>query len=84
VERVAKAWAKRTAAPMRAVAHLSVVGGRTGIDLLAAETVSEQDLSAALDELLAMLEAQPKSRSQLMGESGYRRRPSVRALPSDA
>jgi hypothetical protein len=66
------------------VAHLSVVGGRTGIDLLAAETVSEQDLSAALDELLAMLEAQPKSRSQLMGESGYRRRPSVRALPSDA
>lgn len=84
VERVAKAWAKRTTAPMRAVAHLPVADGRTGVDLLAAETFSEQDLSAALDELLAMLEAQPKSRSHLMRASGYRRRPSVRALPSDA
>lgn len=84
VERVAKAWAARTTAPMRAVAHLPVADGRTGVDLLAAETISEQGLSAALDELLAMLEAQPKSRSQLMRESGYRRRPSVRALPSDA
>lgn len=84
VERVAKAWATRAAAPMRAVVHLPVADGRTGVDPLAAEAVSEQDLSAALDELLAMLEAQPKSRSQLMRESGYRRRPSVRALPSAA
>lgn len=84
VERVAKAWAARTTAPMRAVAHLPVADGRTGVDLLAAETVSEQDLSAALDELQAMLGALPKSRSQLLKESGYRRRPSVRALPSDA
>lgn len=83
VERVAKAWATRTDAPMRAVAHLPVADGRTGVDLLAAETVSEQELSAALDELLAILDAQPKSRSHLLKESGYRRRPSVRALPSD-
>jgi hypothetical protein len=34
--------------------------------------------------LQALLEAQPKSPSQLLAEAGYKRRPSVRALPSDA
>lgn len=83
MERVAKAWAAQSAAPIQAVAHLPVSNDRTVVDLLAAEPFSEQDVSAALDELQAVLKAQPKSRSQLLKESGYKRRPPVRGLPSD-
>gem|GEM_PF-6150722 len=37
-----------------------------------------------MNELCTMLAAQPKSPSQLLAEAGYKRRPSIRALPSDA
>ena len=84
VERVAMAWQARSAAPMRAAAHLPMANGRTGLVLLVAETVTDRDLTAALDEPKAMLEARPKSPNQLPAEAGYGRRPAIRALPSDA
>jgi|GEM_PF-5715077 len=41
VERVARAWKARSAAPIRAVAHLPMANGRTGLDLLVADTVTD-------------------------------------------
>ena len=64
VERVARAWQARSAAPLRAVAHQRIANGSTGLELLAADTVTDHDLTTALDELKAMLQAQPKTRSQ--------------------
>lgn len=84
LERAASAWQARSAAPLRAVAHEPLQDGRTVLDLLAADGRSDHELAAALDELHTMLLAQPGSRSQRLAEAGFRRRPSIRTLPSDA
>ncbi len=84
VERVARAWQARSAAPLRTVAHQRIANGSTGLELLAADTVTDHDLTTTLDELKAMLQAQPKTRSQHLSESGFKRRRSIRTLPSDA
>lgn len=83
VERIAKAWQARSAAPLRAVAHEPLANGRTVFELLAADAISEAAVNAAFDELTAKLQTQPKTRSQLLAEAGFKRRPSVRSLPSD-
>jgi hypothetical protein len=84
MERAANAWQARSAAPLRAVAHQPLADGRTFVDLLATEGYPDHALTAALDELHAMLLARPPSPSQRLAEAGHRRRPSIRALPSDA
>ncbi len=66
------------------MAHQPLADGRTLVDLLATEGCADHALTAALDELNAMLLARPRSHSQRLADAGYRRRPSIRALPSDA
>lgn len=83
VERIAKAWQARSAAPLRAVAHEPLANGRTVFELLAADAISEAAVNAAFDELTAKLQTKPKTRSQLLAEAGFKRRPSIRSLPSD-
>lgn len=83
IERVAQAWQARSAAPLRAVAHEPLANGRTVFELLAADAISEAAVNAAFDELTAKLQTQPKTRSQLLAEAGFKRRPSIRSLPSD-
>lgn len=83
VERIAKAWQARSAAPLRAVAHEPLANGRTAFELLAADAIDEAAVNAAFGELTAKLQTQPKTRSQLLAEAGFKRRPSIRSLPSD-
>lgn len=83
VERIAKAWQARSAAPLRAVAHEPLANGHTVFEPLAADAIDEAKVKAAFDELTAKLQAQPKTRSQLLAEAGFKRRPSIRSLPSD-
>lgn len=83
VERIAKAWQARSAAPLRAVAHEPLAHGRTAYELLAADAIDEAAVNAAFDELVAKLQAQPKTRSQLLAAAGFKRRPSIHSLPSD-
>jgi transcriptional regulator with XRE-family HTH domain len=83
IERVAKAWQARSAAPLRAVAHEPLANGRTAFELLAADAIDEVAVNAAFSELTAKLQAQPKTRSQLLAEAGFKRRPSIHSLPSD-
>lgn len=83
VERIAKAWQARSAAPLRAVAHEPLTNGRTAFELLAADAIDEVAVNAAFGELTAKLQTQPKTRSQLLAEAGFKRRPSIRSLPSD-
>lgn len=83
IERVAKAWQARSAAPLRAVAHEPLVNGRTAFELLAADAIDEVAVNAAFGELTAKLQAQPRTRSQLLAEAGFKRRPSIHSLPSD-
>lgn len=83
VERIAKAWQARSATPLRAVAHEPLANRRTVFELLAADAIDEAAVNAAFDELTAKLQAQPKTRSQLLAEAGFKRRPSIRSLPSD-
>lgn len=83
VERIAKAWQARSTAPLRAVAHEPLARGRTVFELLAADAIDEAAVNAAFDELTAKLQAQSKTRSQLLAEAGFKRRPSIRSLPSD-
>jgi len=83
VERIAKAWQARSAVPLRAVAHEPLANGRTAFELLAADAIDEVAVNAAFGELTAKLQTQPKTRSQLLAEAGFKRRPSIRSLPSD-
>lgn len=83
IERLANDWQSRTAAPLRAVAHEPLADGGTVLDLLAAEVIDEAAVAAAFEELVGKLRMQPKSRSQVLAASGFRRRPSTRSLPSD-
>jgi transcriptional regulator with XRE-family HTH domain len=83
IERVAQAWQARSAAPLRAVAHEPLANGRTAFELLAADAIDEVAVNTAFGELTAKLQTQPKTRSQLLAEAGFKRRPSIRSLPSD-
>jgi transcriptional regulator with XRE-family HTH domain len=83
VERVAKAWQERSNAPLRSVAHEPLANGNTLFALLSADAIDEAALRAAFDELTAKLHAQPKTLSQRLADAGFKRRPSIRSLPSD-
>jgi hypothetical protein len=83
VERVTKAWQERSPTPLQSVAHEPLATGNTLFDKLSADTIDEASLYAAFDELTVKLRAQPKTLSQRQAEAGFKRRPSIRSLPSD-
>lgn len=83
VERVAKAWQAKSLAPLQYVAHEPLASGGTLFALMSGETIDEAALRVAFDEMIARLHAQPGTLSQRMTDAGFKRRPSVRSLPSD-
>jgi hypothetical protein len=83
VERIGKQWRERSAAPLGSVAREALVDGTSVLDMLVAEVINETAVSGAFDQLVAMLQAKPKSRSQKLADAGFKRRPSARALPVD-
>lgn len=83
VESLARAWRDRSVAPLARLVHEPLAGGSTIHELLKADPIAEAAALAAFDELLARLQAQPKSLSQKMSEAGFARRPSARAVPDD-
>lgn len=83
VERIAKEWASRSRAPLNSVSKEPLPTGGTVFALLSADVIDDGAVIGALDDLTAKLHEQPKSRSQLLREAGFTRRPPVRSLPSD-
>jgi len=83
VERLAYAWRERSQTPLRSVARESLAVGGTLFARLSAEVIDEPAVQAAFDELAAKLRAMPKSLSQRLADAGFKRRPSIRSLPSD-
>ena len=83
VERVAKAWQERSPAPLRSVAHEPLADGSTLFARLSAETIDEPALRAAFDELMVKMQVRSKTLSQRLADAGFKRRPSIRSLPSD-
>lgn len=83
VERIAKEWASRSKAPLSSVSKEQLPAGGTVFALMSADVIDDGAVIGALDELMARLDEQPKSRSQRLREAGFTRRPSVRSLPSD-
>ena len=83
VERIAKQWKGRTAVTLGTVVHEPLAGGGTLMEMLIADSVDEEQVTAAFGELLVALQGKPKTRSQKLLDAGFRRRAPVRALPSD-
>ena len=83
IERIAKHWRKRSAAPLRSVVNEALPGGRTALSMMVADAIDEAALVGAFDELAARLLAKPRSRSQKLADAGFARRPSARALPDE-
>jgi len=83
VERIARAWKDRSVAPLAAAVREPLASGQTVYELLSANAIDEVAIVAALDELLAKLQGEPKSLSKKMAEAGFGRRPSRRAVPDD-
>jgi hypothetical protein len=70
VERIAKAWQARSAAPLRAVAHEPLANGRTVFELLAADAIDEATVNAAFDELTAKLQGAAQDAQPAAGQGG--------------
>lgn len=83
VERLAKLWAERSSAPLVSVAHEPLASGRTVLELLCEQALDEAVVLEAFNEVLAKLQAKPKSLSQRMAEAGFSRRPTRRSIPDD-
>jgi len=83
VERIAKQWRERSAAPLVHVAREPLADGQTVLAMMAAKYIDEAAVTGAFDELLVKLQARPRSRSQKLADAGFKRRPSFRSLPSD-
>jgi DNA-binding transcriptional regulator YiaG len=83
VERVAKQWRERSAAPLSTVSNEPLADGRTVLAMMVADQFDEAAVVGAFDELLAKLAGKPKTRSQKLAEAGFKRRPSAKSLPSD-
>lgn len=83
VERIAKEWTSRSRAPLSSAGKEPLNAGGMAFEMLTADAIDEAAVIAAFDELMARLQAKPKSRSQRLREAGFSRRPSVRSLPSD-
>ena len=83
VERIARHWRERSAAPLRSVVNEPLAGGQTALSMMVADAIDEAAIVGAFDELAVKLRSKPKSRSQKLADAGFTRRPSARALPTD-
>lgn len=83
VERIAQEWKTRSSSPLSSVAYEPLANGQTFVDILSADTFDIPHIMGVLDELIARLQAKPKSLRQKMAEAGYKRRPSRRSLSDD-
>ena len=83
VERIARQWQERTAAPFASVVKEPLAGGESAFSMMVAGVIDEAAIVGAFDELVAKLRSKPKSRSQKLADAGFTRRPSARALPTD-
>jgi DNA-binding transcriptional regulator YiaG len=83
VERIARQWRERSAAPLMSVMNEPLAGGQTALSMMVADAIDEAAIVAAFDELVAMLQGKSKSRSQKLADAGFTRRPSARALHAD-
>ena len=83
IEQLAKQWRARSNAPLSSVAHEPLASGHTVLEMLTAKDVDEAAVIAAFDDLVAKLQGKPKTLTQRMVESGFKRRPSHRSLPAD-
>lgn len=83
VERIAKEWRERSNAPLTLVAHEPLAAGGNVFERLTANEIDEAAVLGAFDELMAKLQAKPKTRSQRLSEAGFKGRASARSLPSD-
>ena len=83
IERIAKRWREQSSSALGAVAYEPLESGSTMLSMLTAPNIDEDGVFAAFGELLAKLHRKPKSRSQRLTEAGFKRRPSLRSLPSD-
>ena len=71
------------AAEQQRDALLTLLGRIREWHQLSSDAIDEAALRAAFDELTAKLQAQPKTLSQRLADAGFKRRPSIRSLPSD-
>ena len=53
VERVARHWRERSAAPLRSVVNEPLVGGQTAPSMMVADAIDEAAIVGAFDELAA-------------------------------
>ena len=83
VERIARQWRERSAAPLVSVANEPLAGGQTALSMMVADAIDEAAIVGAFDDLVVKLQGKPKSRSQKLADAGFTRRPSARALPAD-
>lgn len=81
IERIAKEWASCSKAPLGSMGHEELTGGATTFAMLSAEAIDDDSIVNAFGELIAKLQAKPKTRSQRLREAGFTRR--LSALPSD-
>lgn len=83
IERLARLWSSRTASPLAPWLQEQVSDGRSLSDLLTSDDLSLADVEHGFDTVVLRIAQAPKTRSQQMRDSGFTRRPSYRALPSD-
>ena len=83
VERIARQWCERSAAPLRSVVNEPLACGQSAFSMMVADAIDETAIVCAFDELVAKLKGRPRSRGQKLADAGFTRRPSARALPSD-
>jgi hypothetical protein len=84
IEQFASHWRNLSLMPLNTLAHEPLPGGADIVTLMAAPTLNESAVVAALRELATRTASTPKSITEGMRERGFRRRPSARSLPSDA
>jgi DNA-binding transcriptional regulator YiaG len=83
VEKLASLWLEHSQMPLSSVAHQALENGQTVLDLLKAKNLDEKVVLKAFNQLAQATKKLPKSRSQLMAEAGFTRRPSAKTLPAD-
>ena len=83
VERIAKRWRERSAAPLVTVVNELLAGGQSALSMMVSDAIDEAAIVGAFDELVAKLQGKPQSRSQKLAAGGFTRRPTTRALPTD-
>ena len=83
IERIAAQWRERSQATLSTVVHEPLEGGDTLFAILSGDEIDEIRVTQALDSLVRVLQNKPRTRSQKLFDAGYKRRTTIRPLPSD-